>query len=205
MVAQAVAVAKEASAAAKDATAAVKRLSQQVAKVDENRVSANADRAMVAVERLSEQVAKVDENDKVTRKRIEEAEEARGRNAETWFRESLPKALEKAGYKVDSVEPRRLKGQFCDYDFVAVNGDAVFVGEVKVRFRAKHVSQLKDLADSFRKDFPDKAGGRKVFGIACGMTVDEDAGDRARTEGFLVAQATGKSKVLAKPRKARGF
>ena len=175
------------------------------AMITADRANAAAKEASASADRASAAVADLANEDKKTRKRIEEAEEARGRAAEDWFRESLPKALEKAGYKVDSVEPRRLKGQFCDYDFVAVNGDSIFVGEVKVRFRAKHVSQLKDLADSFRKDFPGKAGDRKVFGIACGMTVDEDAAARARTEGFLVAQAKGKSKVLAKPRKARGF
>ena len=175
------------------------------AMITADRANAAAKEASASADRASAAVADLANEDKKTRKRIEEAEEARGRAAEDWFRESLPKALEKAGYKVDSVEPRRLKGQHHEYDFVAVNGDSVFVGEVKTRFRAKHIDRLLVSVSRFRKNFPDKAGDRKVFGIVCGMTVDEDAADRARIEGLLVAQAKGKSKVLAKPRKMRDF
>ena len=211
--------ADRALASADRANAAVDRLSEQSAKSDA--------RVNAALDRLSEQSAKSDarvsaaladlakessvaiadisKEDKKTRKRIEDAEEARGRAAETWFRESLPGALAEAGYKVDFVEPRRLKCLHHEYDFVAVNGDAVFVGEVKARFRERDIYQLEALAANFRKDFPGKAGDRKVYGIACGLTVDENAAVVARKAGLLVAQAEGKSKVLAKPRKMRGF
>ena len=170
-----------------------------------DRAGASADRANAAVERLSQQVAKVDDNDKTTRKRIEDAEKARGRAAETWFRKALPDALEKAGHKVDFVVPHRLRREDREYDFVAVNGDSIFVGEVKVRFRAKHLSRLRDLASNFRKDYPHKAGDRKIYAIVCGMTVDEEAANLARGQGLLVAEAEGKTKILAKPRKMRDF
>ena len=107
-----------------------------------------------------ERMDKLEAGDRKTRWRIEEAEEARGRAAEEMFRGALPALLKKAGMKVDKVEPRRLRKQDREYDFVARNGAANFVGEVKVRFRAKHLSRLRDLLRQFRNDYPDKAGGR---------------------------------------------
>ena len=192
-------------AAAKKSSAAVADFAKETSAA----IDAAAKKSSVAIADISKEtsaaIADISKEDKKTRKRIEDAEEARGRAAETWFRESLPGALAAAGYKVDFVEPRRLKCLHHEYDFVAVNGDAVFVGEVKARFRERDIYQLEALVSSFRKDFPGKAGDRKVYGIACGLTVDENAAVVARKAGLLVAQAEGKSKVLAKPRKMRGF
>ena len=144
-------------------------------------------------------------DDKKTRQRIEEAEEARGRAAEAMFRDALPAVLEKAGLKVSHVEPRRLRKRDREYDFVARNGKANFVGEVKVRFRAKHLSQLRGLLAKFREDYPEKAGRRAVYGIVCGLAVDEDAAAIARKEGLLVVEGKGAAKLRVKPRKIRDY
>ena len=152
-----------------------------------------------------ERMDKLEAGDRKTRKRIEEAEEARGRAAEEMFRGALPALLKKAGMKVDKVEPRRLRKRDREYDFVARNCAANFVGEVKVRFRAKHLSRLRDLLRQFRGDYPDKAGNRAVYGIVCGLVVDEDAANIARAEGLLVVEGKGKLNVRAKPRKMRDY
>ena len=145
------------------------------------------------------------DGDKKTRQRIEEAEEARGRAAEAMFRGALPAVLEKAGLKVDHVEPRRLRKLDREYDFVARNGKANFVGEVKVRFRAKHLVRLRGLLAAFREDYPAKAGRRAVYGIVCGLVVDEDAAAIARKEGLLVVEGKGAAKLRVKPRKIRDY
>ena len=197
---EAMVTAKEASVSAKEATASAKE-----ATVSAKEANAAAKEASAAVKETNATVKDLAKNDKTTRKRIEDAEKARGRAAETWFRKALPDALEKAGHKVDFVVPHRLRRKDREYDFVAVNGDSIFVGEVKVRFRTKHLSRLRDLASNFRKDYPHKAGDRKIYAIVCGMTVDEDAANLARDDGLLVAEAEGKTKILAKPRKMRDF
>ena len=145
------------------------------------------------------------DGDEKTRKRIEEAEEARGRAAEAMFRDALPAVLEKAGLKVDHVEPRRLRKLDREYDFVARNGKANFVGEVKVRFKVKHLSRLRDLLRQFGEDYPEKAGRRAVYGIVCGLAVDEDAAAIARKEGLLVVEGKGAAKLRVKPRKIRDY
>ena len=126
------------------------------------------------------------ESDEKTRKRIEAAEKARGRAAEAQFRKVLPGLLAGEGMSVDYVEPRALKKEDREYDFIARNGRMNFVGEIKVRFRAKDLAQLTRLLVKFREDYPDKAGDRPIYGVVCGMTVDEDAANIARKEGLLV-------------------
>ena len=126
------------------------------------------------------------ESDEKTRKRIEAAEKARGRAAEAQFRKVLPGLLAGKGMPVDHVEPRALKKEDREYDFIARNGRMNFVGEIKVRFRAKDLAQLTRLLVKFREDYPDKAGDRPIYGVVCGMTVDEDAANIARKEGLLV-------------------
>ena len=126
------------------------------------------------------------ESDEKTRKRIEAAEKARGRAAEAQFRKVLPGLLAGKGMSVDYVEPRALKKEDREYDFIARNGRMNFVGEIKVRFRAKDLAQLTRLLVKFREDYPDKAGDRPIYGVVCGMTVDEDAANIARKEGLLV-------------------
>ena len=157
------------------------------------------------VRRVSEMAQALLEGDEKTRKRIEEAEEARGRAAEAMFRRSLPAVLKKAGMKVDYVEPNRLRLEDREYDFVARNGKANFVGEIKVRFKAKHLSQLRGLLAKFREDYPEKAGKRAIYGVVCGLVVDDDAADIARKDGLLVVEGRTKAKLRVKPEKIRDY
>ena len=168
-------------------------------------VWANINALNAANKALGEKIDKLADGDEKTRKRIEEAEEARGRAAEAMFRKSLPAALKKAGMKVDHVEPTRLRLEDREYDFVARNGKANFVGEIKVRFKARHLSRLRDLLRQFREDYPEKAGDRPVYGVVCGMVVDDDAADIARKQGLLVVEGRTKAKLRVKPDKIRDY
>ena len=168
-------------------------------------VWANINALNAANKALGEKIDKLADGDEKTRKRIEEAEEARGRAAEAMFRKALPAALKKAGMKVDHVEPNRLRLEDREYDFVARNGKANFVGEIKVRFKARHLSRLRDLLRQFREDYPEKAGDRPVYGVVCGMVVDDDAADIARKQGLLVVEGRTKAKLRAKPDKIRDY
>ena len=173
--------------------------------VSSDEVWASINAMSAKVQEVSEVVYALQEGDEKTRKRIEEAEEARGRAAEAMFRKALPAVLKKAGMKVDHVEPNRLRLEDREYDFVARNGKANFVGEVKVRFKAKHLSQLRGLLAKFREDYPEKAGDRPVYGVVCGMVVDDDAADIARKEGLLVVEGRTKAKLRVKPDKIRDY
>ena len=135
------------------------------------------------------------ESDEQTRKRIENAERARGRAAEVLFRKALPDLLAKEGMPVDHVEPRALKVDDREYDFVARNGRMNFVGEIKVRFRVRDLLQLRGLLAKFREDCPELAGDRPIYGVVCGTIVDEDAANIARKEGFLVVDGRTKAKL----------
>ena len=168
-------------------------------------LQAEVQRTTANVDRMSRKVDALAEGDEKTRKRIEEAEEARGRATEAMFRRALPVVLEKAGIKLNEVEPRRLRKSDREYDFVARNGRARFVGEIKVRFKAKHLSRLRDLLRQFREDYPHKAGRRAVYGIVCGMVVDEDAANIARKEGLLVVEGRTEAELRVHPRKMRDF
>ena len=144
------------------------------------------------------------ESDEKTRKRIEAAEKARGRAAEAQFRKVLPGLLAGKGMPVDHVEPRALKKEDREYDFIARNGRMNFVGEIKVRFRAKDLAQLTRLLVKFREDYPDKAGDRPIYGVVCGMTVDEDAANIARKEGLLVVDGRTEA-TLRMPARIRDY
>ena len=147
----------------------------------------------------------VQEDDRKVLKRIEDVEAARGRAIESMFRKSLPLALEKAGLHVDYVEPRRLRKDDREYDFIARNGKANFVAEIKARFRARDLAQLRSALVKFREDYPEKAGNRPVYGIVCGQVVDEDAANIARKEGLLVVEGKHEAETLFKPRKMRDY
>ena len=143
---------------------------------------------------------RLEESDEQTRKRIEDAEKARGRVAETLFRKALPGLLAKEGMPVDHVEPRSLKVEDREYDFIARNGRMNFVGEIKVRFRARDLAQLRSALAKFREDCPELAGDRPIYGVVCGMVVDEDAANIARKEGFLVVDGRTEAKLHMPPR-----
>ena len=139
------------------------------------------------------------ESDEKTRKRVEDAEKARGRVAEALFRKALPGLLAKEGMPVDHVVPRALKVDDREYDFIARNGKMNFVGEIKVRFRVKDLLQLRGLLASFREDCPELAGDRPIYGVVCGMVVDEDAANIARRGGFLVVDGRTEAKLHMPP------
>ena len=219
--------AKAKSAAAPEKGVSMAQLNATVdrAAATVGRASATADRVAASLDRLiaqdaklrkeyakreAEQVARdaerdawmkrLEESDEQTRKRIEDAEKARGRVAETLFRKSLPGLLAKEGMPVDHVEPRALKVEDREYDFIARNGRMNFVGEIKVRFRARDLAQLRSALMKFREDCPELAGDRPTYGVVCGMVVDEEAANIARKEGFLVVDGRTEAKLHMPPR-----
>ena len=202
--------AKQAAQDAKQAERDAKRDAKQAAqdaKRDAKQAAQDAKRDAKQAERDAKQAAHVNawmerlgESDEKTRKRVEDAEKARGRVAEILFRKALPGLLANEGMKVDHVEPRALKKMDREYDFVARNGRMNFVGEIKTRFRVRDLLQLRGLLAKFRADYPDKAGDRPIYGVVCGMIVDEDAANIARKEGFLVADGRTEAKLHMPPR-----
>ena len=139
-------------------------------------------------------------------KRIEAAEQARGRQAEDHFRRGCPEALRQIGIEVDEVIPHRLRVRRRsdrEYDLAARNGKIALAGEVKVHFQAKHLPRLRDLVSHFREDHPDFVGDRAVYGVACGLAVDRDAAELARRDGLIVLTLDAKARLVT-PRK-KGF
>ena len=178
--------------------AAQERWTAQTAEIRREYAKRDAEYAKRDAERVA-WMKRLGESDEQTRKRIEDAEKARGRAAEALFRKALPGLLAKAGMRVDHVEPRALKVEDREYDFVARNGRMNFVGEIKVRFRARDLAQLRSALAKFREDCPELAGDRPTYGVVCGMVVDEDAANIARKEGFLVVDGRTKAKLHMPP------
>ena len=77
-----------------------------------------------------------------------------------------------------------------EYDLVGVNCDTTIITEVKSRFTAKHVRELRGKLDQFRLEHPELVRGRLV-GVAAGLSVNPDAADLARKFGFIVLQLNG--------------
>ena len=179
-----------------------KEQAKRDAELDAKRAAEDAEFRKEQAKRDAERDAwmkRLGESDEKTRKRIEAAERARGRAAEAQFRKALPGLLAKKGMPVDHVEPRALRKKDREYDFFARNGNMNFVGEIKVRFQAKDLAQLRSALAKFREDYPDKAGDRPIYGVVCGMTVEEDAANIARDEGFLVAEGRTDAKLRLPP------
>ena len=193
---------RDAKQAAQDAKRDAKQAAQDAkqAERDAKRDAKQAERDAKQAAHVNAWMERLGESDEKTRKRVEDAEKARGRVAEILFRKALPGLLANEGMKVDHVEPRALKKMDREYDFVARNGRMNFVGEIKTRFRVRDLLQLRGLLAKFRADYPDKAGDRPIYGVVCGMIVDEDAANIARREGFLVADGRTEAKLHMPPR-----
>ena len=198
-VGRAAATVGRAAATADRVAASLDRLIAQDAKLRKEYAKREAEQVARDAERDA-WMKRLEESDEQTRKRIEDAEKARGRVAETLFRKSLPGLLAKEGMPVDHVEPRALKVEDREYDFIARNGRMNFVGEIKVRFRARDLAQLRSALMKFREDCPELAGDRPTYGVVCGMVVDEEAANIARKEGFLVVDGRTEAKLHMPPR-----
>ena len=134
------------------------------------------------------------------RKQVEAEKRERAHATKALFRSALPGLLAKEGMPVDHVEPHMLRIDDRKYDFVARSGKMNFVGEIKVRFRVRDLALLVRLLMKFREDCPELAGDRPIYGVVCGMVVDEDAANIARKEGFLVVDGRTEAKLHMPPR-----
>ena len=104
--------------------------------------------------------------------------------------------------ETEFVEAVRAKGQIGDakvhdvhhslrdryeYDVVALNDHAVFVGEIKKKFLPQDVAKfVNDRLPHFADDFPKYADGRKVYGMIGGGSIVKDAVAEAKKHGLIV-------------------
>ena len=77
-----------------------------------------------------------------------------------------------------------------EYDLVGVNCDTTVITEVKSRFTAKHITELRGKLARFRLEHPELVR-KRLVGVAAGLSVNPDAADLARKFGFIVLQLNG--------------
>ena len=185
----------EAASAAADrrAKAAYEAIVRQA---EEDALRADADRDRLA--RLENAVDKDRRNNENHRRNSSRA-------LEDAFAVSLPRVMRRAfriRIKPEDVRVRARKGRKRrEYDFVAPNSKLVLVGEVKTRFTAEDLNQLRLALFQFRRDFPEYAG-LKLHGVVAGGTVEKEALDEALEDGFIVLQMDG---AEAHPASGKGF
>ena len=167
-----------------------------VRQAEKDALRADADRDRLA--RLENAVDKDRRNNENHRRNSSRA-------LEDAFAVSLPRVMRRAfriRIKPEDVRVRARKGRKRrEYDFVAPNSKLVLVGEVKTRFTAEDLNQLRLALFRFRRDFPEYAG-LKLHGVVAGGTVEKEALDEALEDGFIVLQMDG---AEAHPASGKGF
>ena len=167
-----------------------------VLRAEKDALRADADRDRLA--RLENAVDKDRRNNENHRRNSSRA-------LEDAFAVSLPRVMRRAfriRIKPEDVRVRARKGRKRrEYDFVAPNSKLVLVGEVKTRFTAEDLNQLRLALFRFRRDFPEYAG-LKLHGVVAGGTVEKEALDEALEDGFIVLQMDG---AEAHPASGKGF
>lgn len=79
------------------------------------------------------------------------------------------------------------KNKNAEYDVVAVNDGAVFVGEIKHKFLPADVREFVDTRlPRFAEAFPEHAKGRQIFGMIGGGQIVEDAEKLAKERGLIL-------------------
>ena len=162
-----------------------RRLEMLVERAEAGLKAAEADRDRLA--RLEKEAMKDRRNNENHRRNS-------SRVLEDAFAASLPRVMKSAHgivIRPQDVKMRVRKGRKKpEYDFVAPNGKIVLVGEVKTRFTMGDVVKLVGAMTLFRRDFPEFAK-LKLYGVAAGGTIDDDALSEALKEGFIVLQMDG--------------
>ncbi len=124
-----------------------------------------------------------------------------GEAAEEYFRGALENMTALAGIPIEQVESfRRKRGKLeGQYDVVLISNNTVVVVEVKHKLHSTDVLRFHDLKlPLFKVLYPEYAG-RKILGAVAGMTIAEDAADKALEMGFLLLTQSGQKIQVLNP------
>ena len=111
------------------------------------------------------------------------------------FAEALREEMQIGDIVLTEVMTRQKSGR--EYDLLAINGEAVVVGEVKHRLNARDVKRFvtKALPD-FVNHFP-KYAGFKIYGMVAGDVINEAADTEAKKSGLFVLRLKNKSLLVS--------
>ena len=111
------------------------------------------------------------------------------------FAEALREEMQIGDIVLTEVMTRQKSGR--EYDLLAINGEAVVVGEVKHRLNARDVKRFvtKALPD-FVNHFP-KYAGFKIYGMVAGDIINEAADTEAKKSGLFVLRLKNKSLLVS--------
>ena len=111
------------------------------------------------------------------------------------FAEALREEMQIGDIVLTEVMTRLQSGR--EYDLLAINGEAVVVGEVKHRLNVRDVKRFvtKALPD-FVNHFP-KYAGLKVYGMVAGDIINKDADAEAKKSGLFVLRLKNKSLLVS--------
>ena len=111
------------------------------------------------------------------------------------FAEALREEMQIGDIVLTEVMTRQKSGR--EYDLLAINGEAVVVGEVKHRLNVRDVKRFvtKALPD-FVNHFP-KYAGFKIYGMVAGDIINEAADAEAKKSGLFVLRLKNKSLLVS--------
>ena len=117
------------------------------------------------------------------------------------FAEALREEMQIGDIVLTEVMTRQKSGR--EYDLLAINGEAVVVGEVKHRLNARDVKRFvtKALPD-FVNHFP-KYAGFKIYGMVAGDIINKDADAEAKKSGLFVLRLKNKSLLVSNVKGAK--
>ena len=111
------------------------------------------------------------------------------------FAEALREEMQIGDIVLTEVMTRQKSGR--EYDLLAINGEAVVIGEVKHRLNASDVKRFvtKALPD-FINHFP-KYAGLKIYGMVAGDVINKAADAEAKKSGLFVLRLKNKSLLVS--------
>ena len=117
------------------------------------------------------------------------------------FAEALREEMQIGDIVLTEVMTRQKSGR--EYDLLAINGEAVVVGEVKHRLNARDVKRFvtKALPD-FVNHFP-KYAGFKIYGMVAGDIINKEADAEAKKSGLFVLRLKNKSLLVSNVKGAK--
>ena len=117
------------------------------------------------------------------------------------FAEALREEMQIGDIVLTEVMTRQKSGR--EYDLLAINGEAVVVGEVKHRLNVRDVKRFvaKALPD-FVNHFP-KYAGFKIYGMVAGDIINKEADAEAKKSGLFVLRLKNKSLLVSNVKGAK--